>query len=112
MLGDPSLRYVRARVLEADDKTKDAFALASDPKQWITSYGPCWAIRGRLERAGASGHADEAAAKTSFVEAVAHDPFGVEAACESLDPAAPLPAEGAPLCEAARARKEPDLGRD
>lgn len=109
MLADPSLRYLRARVLEAAQKQGEAEALVEDPKQWLASYGPCWGIRGRLARL----RGDEVTAASSFAEALAHDPLGMEAACQSLDPAAPLPAgAGAPLCEAARARNEPDLGRD
>jgi hypothetical protein len=114
MLADPSLRYLRARVLEADTNTKGAEALLEDPKQWITSFGPCWAIRGRLLAAGG-----DALAEAAFSEAIAHDPFGVEAACRALPQALSGPstgpgtgAQGTPLCESARKRAEPDLGRD
>lgn len=106
LLGDPSLRYLRARVLEGDGKTKEAEGLVEDPKAWVTSYGPCWAVRGRLARA----RGDAAAATSSFEEARAHDPLGVESACEVREGTAP--ASPSPLCEAARARGEPDLGRD
>lgn len=112
MLGDPSLRYLRARVLEAAGKAKDAEALLEDPRAWVASYGPCWAVRGRLLRARGDGRGADA----SFVEAVAHDPLGVESACQTLALAARGPAlgggQGAGLCEAARQRDEPDLGRD
>ena len=108
MLADPSLRYLRARVLEADANLKGAEALVDDPKPWITSYGPCWAIRGRLGRA----RGDDAVADSSFSEALAHDPFGTEAACQSLGEAPGTGAQGSPLCEAARKRGDPDLGRD
>ena len=115
MLADPSLRYLRARVLEASaraDNVKQADSLVEDPKQWMASYGPCWAIRGRLARA----RNDDATADASFTEALAHDPFGVEAACQSLPEGAPVPADrlgqGAPLCEAARKRGDPDLGHE
>jgi hypothetical protein len=115
MLVDPSLRYIRARALEAAENTKAADELLSDPKVWIASYGPCWAIRGRLLRVRG-----DAAADASFVEAVAHDPLGIEAACETLTPpekgpparAADGGSRGSPLCEAARQRQEPDLGND
>lgn len=120
MLGDPSLRYLRARVLETaeprEKNVKQAEALVDDPKQWMASYGPCWAIRGRLAHA----RADASLADSSFAEAMAHDPFGVEAACQALPdgpadpaagPAAP-PAQGTPLCAAARKRGDPDLGRE
>lgn len=109
MLGDPSLRYLRGRVLEASDNVKQAEALVEDPKQWMASYGPCWALRGRLAR----NRGDHPLADISFSEAMAHDPFGIEAACQALpdDPNA-VPPQGAPLCEAARKRADPDLGRE
>jgi hypothetical protein len=109
MLADPSLRYLRARSLEGAGDVKAAEALVADPKAWLTSYGPCWAIRGRL----AKSRGDAPLADISFAEAVAHDPFSVESACQALAPDAPLPpGPGAPLCEAARRRGEPDLGKD
>jgi hypothetical protein len=115
MLADPSLRYLRARVLEASahgDNVKQADSLVEDPKQWMASYGPCWAIRGRLARA----RNDDGVADASFAEALAHDPFGVESACQSLPEGAPVPADrlgqGAPLCEAAKKRGDPDLGHE
>jgi hypothetical protein len=119
MLADPSLRYLRARLLESDANTKGAAELLDDPKQWITSYGPCWAMRGRL----AELRGDAKLANASFSAALAHDPLGVEAACRTLQPGPPVVgppaagapgpgAEGDPLCEAARRRDEPDLGRD
>ena len=74
------------------------------------SYGPCWAIRGRLARA----RADNGMADLSFSEAVAHDPLGIESACQTLPNGPPLPlaAQGAPLCEAARKRADPDVGHE
>lgn len=105
MFTDPSLRYLRARTFEANGKEKEAGELVDDPKVWLASYGPCWAIRGRLARV----RGDAATATASFEEAVAHDPLSVEAACESLTPEG---SKSAPLCEAARARGEPDVGRD
>jgi hypothetical protein len=110
MLTDPSLRYLRARVLEGDKNVKQGEALLEDPKQWMASYGPCWATRGRLARA----RADAGMADLSFSEAMAHDPLGIESACQSLpnEPALPIAAQGAPLCEAARKRADPDIGRE
>lgn len=113
MLADPSLRYLRARALEGDGKVKEAEALVEDPKQWLAGYGPCWAIRGRL----AEARGDQAVAGPSFAEAIAHDPFGMESACRVVpgDPpaaAAPASAQGAPLCDAAKKRADPDLGRE
>ena len=43
------------------------------------------------------------------VDAIAQDPFDVEAACESIDGTAKA---GDPLCEAARASGTPDVGRE
>jgi len=112
MLADPSLRYLRARVLEGADNAKQADSLLEDPKLWTASYGPCWAVRGRLARA----RGDHPAADLSFVEALAHDPFGIEAACQGLPDSPGAPADrlgqGAPLCETARKRADPDLGRE
>lgn len=106
MLADPSLRYIRSRVLEAAGEEKAAEELLADPAAWIASYGPCWAVRGRLLRR--NGDEARPASDASFVEAVAHDPLGIEAACETLTP----PETGSPLCEAAKKREEPDLGKD
>jgi hypothetical protein len=111
LLADPSLRYLRARVLETRGDPQAAEALVEDPKAWISSYGPCWAVRARLARA----RGDMAVADAAREEALAHDPLGTESACSSLSPDASK--DGAdvtrgPLCDAARKREEPDLGRD
>jgi hypothetical protein len=108
MLADPSLRYLRARVLEADGNIKGAEGLVEDPKLWMTSFGPCWAIRGRL----AATRGESGVAAASFSEAIAHDPFGIEAGCRTLGAPPGAGAEGEPLCEAARKRADPDLGRE
>jgi predicted Zn-dependent protease len=105
LLADPSLRYIRGRVLEAKGDAKAAEALVEDPKAWIASFGPCWALHARLARA--RGQSDPAA-EVAGNDALAHDPLSVESACPSLDPATP----GGPLCDAARKRDEPDLGKD
>jgi hypothetical protein len=105
MLPDPSLRYLRARVLEAKGDPAGAEALVSDPKAWVTSFGPCWALAARL--AGARG--DRVAADRARLEALAHAPLEAEAACL---PAVEPSAEGALLCDAATKRGEPDLGKD
>lgn len=107
MFVDPSLRYSKARALEASGDPKAAEALIEDPKIWIASFGPCWAMRARL--AGRSG--GRPAADPSANEAIAHDPFGIEAACGTVEPKDPL-AQGGPLCAAAVKRGEPDLGKD
>jgi hypothetical protein len=103
-LGDPSVRWLRGRALEPIGRRQEAEPLMADPRDVTASFGPWWAIRGRWERA----REDEAAAVGSFSEAVAADPFEVEAACEGIAPdALPPSAAGRPLCEAARARGEP-----
>src|SRR3954468_19459175 len=43
-LADPSLRYVRARALEAAGRSKEGEPLLADPKEVVASYGPWWAI--------------------------------------------------------------------
>ncbi|MBS2016644.1 MAG: hypothetical protein JST00_27420 [Deltaproteobacteria bacterium] len=109
MLGDPSLRYLRARLLEANDKAADAEKLLEDPKLWMASYGPCWAVKGRLARA----RGDQAASEAAFAEATAHDPLGFESACrDPLSKSPNVAGQGEPLCEAAKKRGEPDLGKD
>jgi hypothetical protein len=111
LLADPSLRYLRARVLEARGDPRAAEALVEDPKAWISSYGPCWALRARLARA----RGDLAVADAARDEALAHDPLGAESACtsSSADASKGGPdVAGGPLCDAARKREEPDVGKD
>lgn len=100
---DPNLRYIKGRVLEAKGDVHAAEELVSDPRAWIASFGPCWAIRARLARA----RGDIPLATSAEIEALAHDPLSAESAC--LDPALP---GGGPLCDAAKKRDEPDLGKD
>ncbi len=111
---DPSIRAVRARVLEALDRKADALHEVSEPAAVSSTFGPWWAVRGRLQRQDGQG----ADADASFVEAVASDPLDMQAACEvddsveaPVDDSAPETAARA-LCDAARARHEPSLGRD
>jgi hypothetical protein len=111
---DPSLRTLRASVLGALGRKSDGEREVRDPWEVASSFAPWWAIRGRWEREDGDGaHADE-----SFVEAVGISPFDVQAACEVDDSEAgptenfALGAVGATLCDAARARNEPPLGRD
>lgn len=123
LLSDPSLRYIRARVLEAKGDGHAAEALIEDPKAWIASFGPCWALQSRLAADGAAGaKMDAALAEAAKSEALAHDPLTVETAC-GTNPAvtsannAPAPSASArgtqaDLCAAARKREEPDLGKD
>jgi hypothetical protein len=108
-MGDPSVRWLRARALEAAGRREEGDALVADPTQVISSYGPWWAIRGRWARL----RGDEATATASFVEAVAADPFDPEGACETLDPAAaPADARAKALCDAARSAGEPPFEGD
>jgi hypothetical protein len=108
-LEDPSSRYVRARTLEALKRDADARAEVASPKTVLASYGPWWAIRGRLFRAaGETADANEA-----FWEGLGADPFDSEVACQTLDPKeAPADPALAALCAAARAIGDPGLGRD
>jgi hypothetical protein len=108
-LEDPSVRYLRARILESLDRVPDGAPLVADPKSVVSSFGPWWAVRGRWARAGGG----ETIAGPAFFEAVAADPLDVEAACEGIDPAStPKDPLALPLCDAARARNEPGLGKD
>jgi len=108
-LEDPSVRYLRARILESLDRVPDGASLVADPAAVVSSFGPWWAIRGRWARSGG----DEGTAGTSFFEAVAADPLDVESACEGVEAtSAPKDPRGLPLCAAARARNEPDVGKD
>jgi hypothetical protein len=97
LFSDPSLRYRKARILETKGDLAAAEAVIHDPKQWIASFGPCWAVRARLLQTSESTQAHE--------EALAHDPLTTEAACGGED-------QGKPLCDAAKKREEPDLGQD
>ncbi len=111
-LADPSLRWLRARALEAAGRPAEGMRFVEDPKDVLSSYGPWWAVRGRLAvEEGQQGSDGLGAA--SFVEAVAADPLSPEAACETLDPAKlPDDPAKAALCKAARATGVPDLGGD
>lgn len=106
MLADPSLRYTRARAIEATGDTKAADSLLEDPKSWIASFGPCWGMRARLARA----RGDVATADASQAEAIGQDPLGLEAACGTPDARGTAPSTA--LCDAARRRGDPDLGKD
>ncbi len=112
--GDPSVRSLRARVLAALGRKTEAEREVADPALVTSTFGPWWAVRGRWERE--DGHGEDADA--SFVEAVATDPFDVQAACEVDDSVTEYVDDSGPetaarlLCEAAKARHEPSLGRD
>ncbi len=104
---DPSVHYLQARALEKEGQAGDAWPLLADPKEVAAAYGPWWAIRGRLARGSHDNLADP-----SFEEAVAQDPLDAEAACQTLDASSRPPGPLGPLCDAARASGEPDLGKD
>jgi hypothetical protein len=108
LLGDPTVRYLRARILDAKGDAKAAEALVDDPKAWIATFGPCWALAARLARA----RGDLPASERAGAEALAHDPLAEETACLEGDPLPPATPGSGPLCDAARKRAEPDLGKD
>jgi hypothetical protein len=99
---EPQLRTMKIQALTYAGKKDEAEALTAEPKDVVVPYGPWWAMRGVL----AQTKGDGATAEPAFAEAVAFDPFGVEAACRTADRggngAAPDPATTL-LCEAARA---------
>ncbi len=111
---DPSLRTLRASILGALGRKTDGEREVRDPNEVASSFAPWWAIRGRWERQDGEGTQADA----SFVEAVGISPFDVQAACEVDDSEAEPTENFAPgavagaLCDAARARTEPPLGRD
>jgi hypothetical protein len=107
-LGDPSVRWLRARALEAAGRREEGEPLVAEPRQVVTSFGPWWATRGRFARL----RADEPRAVSSFLEAIGADPFDPEGACETIDPSAPAPDAKSRLCEAARTRGEPPFDAD
>jgi len=113
-LGDPSVRSVRANILGALGRKAEGEREVQDPRQVAASFAPWWAIRGRWQRADGEGPDADA----SFAEAVATDPFDVQAACEVDDGGGEVVSDFGPetpaaeLCEAARARHTPPLGRD
>jgi len=134
LLSDSAVRYVRARALEASNRAEEARGFVDKLHEALSSYGPCWAIRGRL--AVMAGNEQVAAA--SFEQARAHDPLGIESACEidprrvsELPPLADSTGAVSPgaagtaadasggmrvyrseVCAAARERAHPDVGHD
>jgi hypothetical protein len=103
LLSDPHVRYLKARALDKESMD-DARRVLGEPAELYGSYAPWWAIRGRF-----AASALDPSAANDFVEAIAQDPFDVEAACESLDG---VTKAGDPLCDAARASGTPDVGRE
>ncbi len=102
---DPSLRHLRARILESASEEVAARAVVRDPASVVASSGPWWAIRGRLARSAGDG----AEADPSFTEAAAHDPFSIETSCETI---APTGGRSSAMCAAARRWNLADIGRD
>ncbi len=113
-LREPYVRYLKSRALEKDFSIGagagvDAKRVLGEPAEISSSYAPWWAIRGRLIVAASGGSIGDA---SSFAEAIAQDPFDVEAACETRFDLAPGAKAGDPLCEGARASGTPDVGHD
>lgn len=108
LLSDPHVRYLKARALEGTS-LDDARRVLGEPADVFSSYAPWWAIRARLATDGSGA--------TDFAEAIAEDPFDVDAACEVHEPAPGATAKTAakdadPLCAAARANGAFDVGRE
>jgi hypothetical protein len=100
LAGDPSLRWLRGRLLEETGRRQDGAWLVADPADVVASFGPWWAMRGRW----AALRGDAGLAAESFAAAVGVDPLWPEAACGAIhlsDP--PAPASDPALCAAARA---------
>jgi hypothetical protein len=93
LLSDPHVRFLKARALEKTDAAA-AKRVLGEPADLFMSYAPWWAIRGRLSH-------DE----QDFWEAIAQDPFDVDAACRDGH-------AGDVLCEAAKQNGAPDIGRE
>ena len=97
LLADPHVRYLKARALEKSSPD-DARRVLGEPAEILGSYAPWWAIRARLATDGSAG--------ADYAEAVAQDPFDVDAACEDGAKSAD------PLCAAARASGALGVGRE
>ena len=109
---DPRYRALRGRTLELLVRSEDAKRALGDPKDLYVSYGPFWAVRGRLGLADPSFQWGGAAA---YDEGIGVDPLDVEIACRTLDTKAQALPRDTPtvaLCDAALARKEPLLGAE
>jgi len=111
---DASVRSLRAHILRTLGRKIESQAEVAEPSAIAGSFGPWWAVRGLWERD--EGRSSDA--ESSFGEAVATDPFDVESACEIDESVTELPDDSDPetagraLCDAARARHEPAIGRD
>jgi hypothetical protein len=97
---DPMQRWVRARALEPKDGLLfEGKPLFEDPRSVAAPFAPWWASRGRWMRS--QGDAD--AARESFAEGLAADPFEPEAACEASEGEPAASGVDRTLCLAARA---------
>lgn len=100
---DPAVRTLWAKVFAGVGRTKEAEAQVAETKDVIAPYAPWWALRAAFAR----GRGAVAEAENAFIEAVSHDPFDIEGACEGTgDP--PSTPDKRLLCEAARRNGTPD----
>jgi hypothetical protein len=79
LLADPSVRALRGRALEAQNRHEEAFPLVADPKDVMASHAPWWALRGRA----LFGRGDLPGANAAFLEGLGEDPFNAEVSCRS-----------------------------
>jgi hypothetical protein len=106
---DARVRAIHGAALEAVGRLIEAEQVVGDPKSVSSSFGPWWALRGRLAQA----RGDEDSARASLAEAIAIAPFEPVAACETLDPSVePGDAKKRALCDAARAYALPSFDGD
>ncbi|MFO0666323.1 MAG: hypothetical protein U0174_20375 [Polyangiaceae bacterium] len=110
---DPRYRALRGRTLELLSRLEDAKRALGDPKDLYVSYGPFWAVRGRV---GTAEPSFPWGGNAAYEEGISIDPLDVEIACRVLDARATAAgAKDSPtasLCDAALARKEPLLGAE
>lgn len=96
---DPRVRTLRGVIAERRGQQPNL----GDPYEPQGSYGPLWAMKAR--------HATDAAPKAqAYEEADRVDPLHLEVACR-VGPAY-IGEVHAPMCEAAKTRREPALGQD
>ncbi len=109
-------RVALARLRAGD--VAGARAALVDPAKLLADLGAWWATRGDVLAAsgvGGKGGASAADAFSAYGAAVAHDPLSEQAACgwASTAPAGdPVAAVARDLCDAARQRQAPPVGRD
>jgi hypothetical protein len=109
LAADPSLRWLRGRLLEEAGRREQGAWLVADPADVATSFGPWWAMRGRW----ALLRGENRTAEDSLGAAVNEDPLGPESACGVIDASAPASLYSDPaLCAAARAYRRPALDEE